>query len=304
MLRNHAVAVALLRTVLRGFRLRMRRFAAQLIAADALVFMDRPNLAVTRQLLGVPIPKPQFVPVAIPAVEARPGHRKRAPLRLVWVGRLADFKVFSLKRALRDARAAAGELGTPVVFDVIGDGPLRHVVETGAGPGPGFEVRFLGDRSPAELEAHLREHADAVFAMGTSALEAARLGIPTVLLDIAYGELPPSYTYRFLDEAQGLSLGDVIGETRRPDDGRGMAETLRQVRDDSGPLAERCLAYFRGHHELGAVAETFLDALDRTTLTWSAIQSGGFLAKPMSYRLLVAGRSWASLRRLVPQGSA
>ena len=48
--------------------------------------------------------------------------------------------------------------------------------------------------------------------MGTAALEGAKLGIPTILLDISYKSIKSEYNYRWLYERDGKTLGDNINE--------------------------------------------------------------------------------------------
>ena len=46
--------------------------------------------------------------------------------------------------------------------------------------------------------------------MGTSAIEGARLGIPTILLDYSYKSINGFYKYEFIYEKEGFSLGKKL----------------------------------------------------------------------------------------------
>ena len=63
--------------------------------------------------------------------------------------------------------------------------------------------------SSKNLEEFIREF-DLIFAMGTSALDAARVGMPVVRLDYSYKLIGSNYRYKFLHQVEGYSLGDRI----------------------------------------------------------------------------------------------
>ena len=90
---------------------------------------------------------------------------------------------------------------------VIGDGDCESIVKSFK-PRKGLEIRFLGT-IVTNLDEILLEH-DVVFAMGTSALEAAKLGIPSVLMDASYYEFPKDYRYRWLFESEEYVLGYML----------------------------------------------------------------------------------------------
>ncbi len=49
-----------------------------------------------------------------------------------------------------------------------------------------------------------------LFAMGTSTLDGAKLGIPTVRLDYSYKSIPKNYKYKFFHEVKGYSMGERV----------------------------------------------------------------------------------------------
>lgn len=61
--------------------------------------------------------------------------------------------------------------------------------------------------SSDEIKNVLSSNVDILFAMGTSLLEGASIGIPTIILDPAYEPLPKDYKYRWLHEENANSLG-------------------------------------------------------------------------------------------------
>jgi glycosyltransferase involved in cell wall biosynthesis len=291
MLRSHRAAKLLLKTVLSPFAARMKRFVTLLLEKQALVFMDFPNLETTRELLRISISDPVYLPVGIASAHRQgldsPRARSRDGLRLAWVGRLADFKVHSLARVLQDVSGAAKAERLKLRFDIIGEGDRKWVVEKTAQSSEFFEIRFLGNMSPQSLEDYLVSEVDLLFAMGTSALEAARHGVPAVLLDVSYTEIPKGYGYRFLHEVTGFSLGDVIGQTRALEEGHSIQEILSRIKEDFSSESKRALEYFNRNHDLRVISTNFLECAKNTRLRWADLKKGGFLTKPLAYRALL-----------------
>ena len=76
-----------------------------------------------------------------------------------------------------------------------------------------FRATFAGKIVGEKLESFLCDQIDVVAAMGTAALDAARLGLPTILLDAAYGRVTGDYRFKWLFETKHYSLGDVVNES-------------------------------------------------------------------------------------------
>jgi hypothetical protein len=226
-------------------------------AQRSLFFHDQPALRATETYLGIQVRDPILlpVPVPVPAAPERMGRTATDELRVTWVGRLYDFKVHILVHTLRRFRAAAAA-GRNVVFHVVGDGPKAALLGEFSAPVPGLRVVRHGDLTATDLRRLLREETDLVASMGTAALEGAALGLPVILLDLAYAAVPANYRFRWLHQAEGYELGHTItsedcgGEDTLP----GM---LAELEHDYVGLAERAFAYVREHHSMEAVSARF-----------------------------------------------
>lgn len=256
----------------------------------SLFFHDRPALLATETYLGMQVPDPILlpVPVAVPAAPERTGRTSGDELRVTWVGRLYDFKVHILVHTLRRFRAAAAAAGKTVVFHVVGGGPKAALLDEFSAPAPGLRVVRHGDLAAADLRRLLLEQTDLVASMGTAALEGAALGLPVILLDLAYAAVPADYRFRWLHRAEGYELGHTItaadcgGEDTLP----GM---LAELERDYAGLAARAFAYVREHHAMEAVAARF------ATLTAAAGLRFGDVP-PEIWRKSAARRLYENLR--------
>jgi hypothetical protein len=127
---------------------------------------------------------------------------------------------------------------------------------------------FTGAILERRLDDYLVDHLDLLVAMGASALEGARLGIPTILLDISYGRLRGDYRFRWLFESERFSLADVVGPHSYTPGNRSLEAMLTDLRTDYASLSDRAYAYCLTNHALPTVAARFEEMLLRSRFCW------------------------------------
>lgn len=260
-------------------RSKTRSILSYLLGKDALVFMDRENVRSTAALTGLEIREPRFLPVVLPRVEpaGRVNHPVPSkPLRCAWVGRIADFKWQILEHLIVRLREASTSVGA-IRFSVIGGGEFKERVQLFAGgKATGtFSVEFLPDFSPEGLAAHLRSNVDILFAMGTSALEGARLGVPVFLLDYSYKPIAGSYRFRHLFEREDNCLAEEIA-ARHLETTSSLERSIAAILADYPGYSERCRQYCEEHFGLEAVAPAFLKYCRGTQATFGEMAALGF----------------------------
>jgi hypothetical protein len=258
------------RTVLRRFTRELVSFVRGLHDAHSLVFVDGSTLRATCDSLGISIPHPQFVPTpcgispANPTVDA-PVH---TPLSAAWVGRLDDFKVPMLAYTLGALATVAETLRVPIHFTVVGDGPLANQIDDGAYTGCMFSISRAGTLAPTALDRFLSSEVDLLLAMGTSALEGAKLGVPTVLLDIAYGPVRAGYVFRWLFDSTDFGLGSLMGYRPAVPGNDSLTRIVADVLRDRRALSSRTHSYCLANHSMESVATRFLAAAVEATFSY------------------------------------
>ena len=116
----------ILATLLRSYRTKMRKLVEMMLSKESLVFMDSTNLYTTERYLGVDINNPYFLPV--PAVSAGyPVSRvqrniQNDGLRIISIGRIVDFKYYSLLYALQELDRVQPLLGHRIIITIVGTG--------------------------------------------------------------------------------------------------------------------------------------------------------------------------------------
>lgn len=143
------------------------------------VFMDTHSHEVNEELFGPGILK-SIVPICTGEPAVGPRLRSAGTAKAYWVGRITDFKTEPFI-AMTKALLRPGSPIKEVV--VIGDGAdLAKAKERLSG----LAVTWLGYVEPGNLDAELFAQADLVFGHATALLEAAKLGIPSLLIDGTY----------------------------------------------------------------------------------------------------------------------
>lgn len=103
---------------------------------------------------------------------------EKTTVRVVSVGRLVDFKTYNLGAA-RIVKACL-DRGVTVMWDIFGDGPLHGSIKAEIeAMGVASYVRLMGALDYKDFAATVAGY-DLFVGMGTAALEAAMVGVPTI----------------------------------------------------------------------------------------------------------------------------
>ena len=143
------------------------------------VFMDAHCHEVNEDLFGPDIPR-SLIPICTDVPTIGPRLRMAGTGKAYWVGRITDFKTEPFV-AMTKALLRPGSPIKEVV--VIGDGADLPAAKERLS---GLAVTWLGYVEPEKLDAELFAHADLVYGHATALLEAAKLGIPSLLVDGTY----------------------------------------------------------------------------------------------------------------------
>ena len=218
---------------------------------------------------------------------------KGAPIRITWLGRLVDFKYYILKYTLIELNKISDFIDSDIVFTVIGGGEWCARLKSEIGNLKSVTIIFVENVSPNDLDNYLNENCDLMFAMGTSALEAAKLSIPTVLLDVVYGEIKGIYPYRFLFERDGSTLGDVIdvrelnasfnnGECAY---NPSLLNILKKLQTEYDVISVKTNEYFMKNHEIEKICEVLVEKLNKSNCRYNDLKLTGCLERGFLYKL-------------------
>lgn len=275
-------------TLLAPYRARLRRLAALLLERQSLIFMDEPNRRVTAEALGLFIDHPTMVPIPAPDQPPRAPRPLGEPLAVLWIGRIVDFKRPILERALAELDRIARTSGRDILVSIIGGGEEEALLRRFAGRLRSVRIAWLGERRPDELDGMLND-TDLLLAMGTSAIEGARLGVPTLLLDFSYAPVPSDYVFSWLHRRSGFTLGDEAALHRGA--AGSMDARLAELTADPQGLSMAARAHFARFHALPVVAPTVNAAALAASCRWQDLRDGKLLGRGRLYSMLVRVRN-------------
>ena len=248
-------------------RKRIGRFLAEGARRGGVIFMDSHCHEVNESLFGPGIP-----PAIVPICTGLPEHAARSAApgsgKAYWVGRITDFKTEAFV-AMTEAILRAG-------------GPIKEVVVIGDGDGlasaqarlAGLPVRWLGYVTPAALDAELREHADLVFGHATALLEAAKLGIPSLLVDGTYERLAPQdLKAEWLHRCPPGYVGKIAAANELF--GRSVGECLAELRTDAAAIAAADHQRWAQQHHPDVVADRLAEVILRGDYTCADFLASG-----------------------------
>lgn len=111
-----------------------------------------------------------------------------------------------------------------------------------------FFLGYYGER----LRESLCEVSDLNFSMGTSALESAVAGIPTILIDATDSDYPDGYKYRWLFETDNYTLGYFLHPKSIPLPGHEMRSVIGMLLQDDirERISTKCWEYVSENHSI------------------------------------------------------
>lgn len=298
-IRHPDVNRRMLKAVFPGYRSRLVAFLRDLDEAGALLFMDGTTLDFTTRSLGLHVPGPRMLPVPVETT----GTRRRWTwggsddvIRIGSLGRLADFKMPTLLHLLERLNRWVESSATRVELHIIGDGPEAARLRASIRPHARMTFHFPGTLTGSELDDYLCARVDLLAAMGTSALQGARLGIPTILLDIAYAPLVGDHSFHWLFEAKRFTLGEIIPHRRSSRRDRGLEEMLASLKANYEELSDRTYGFCSSRHDIAVVAQDFIKSVDRTYFSWADIP-GELYSKSVPRQVYERFRTIAAVKR-------
>lgn len=251
----------------------MRMFVEKAVEKKSLFFMDQSNVDKTGKYLGLNLTNIDFLPV--PALEStiiKSHHLKsKGEINFTWVGRLCDFKSHILIYTIKKLGKLAFEKKIKMKYSVIGDGPFKREIQKLNVKNEWFSVEMLGSMHPENLDNYLLNNTDVLTGMGTSCLEGAKLGIPTILLDISYFPIQGDYKFRWLHHSINFDLAHDISQNDFAEGNSSLKDIIYDLLNNYKETSIKSLEYFRQNHEMKRVLENFICKINECDMKFSDI---------------------------------
>ena len=260
-----------------------------LYSNNALYIMDGPNLkALTEK--GWHHGEISWLPVPfVNSLNKRKYNNdiSNRPLRLTYIGRGDwDNKIYPAIKVLEDLNQISTICELHVITNEIDSFERLFSKYVSANK---IKIVYKLNLYGEELDNYLLKNSDIHIAMGTSALEGAKLGIPTILIDLSEKEFPPYYKYRWLYECEEYCLGgEIIDDVLPYCTGTSLKDKIIEISTIEGwnQIGEKCSIYANDNHSIKIFVDTLLNAAQSTTMTAQMYCNTRF-SKNMKYILPV-----------------
>lgn len=248
-----ATKKAFARNFFPAHRRRITDFLMSGARRGGVVFMDAHCHEVNEDLFGPGIPE-VLIPISTDIPTIGPRLRAAGTGKAYWVGRITDFKTESFI-AMTKALLRPGSPIKEVV--VIGDGADLAEAKVRLS---GLAVTWLGYVEPKKLDAELFARADLVYGHATALLEAAKIGIPSLLVDGTYERIAEDSL-----RAEWLHRCPVgyVGRITRADQliGRKVEQCLAEFSSSAENIADADYHRWQEAHHPDTVADKLADII-------------------------------------------
>lgn len=251
-------------------RVFLNRMVARAIGKKRLFFMNEECKSAHSAQWKTCLSNNSILMLPINQINAKWKPKDSPEVRIVSVGRLVDFKSYNLGAA-RIVKTCMNH-GIAVTWDIYGDGPLRRSIESEIKYfDVSSQVRLMGDLDYATFSLKVASY-DLFIGMGTAALEAAMVGVPTVCATVDEA----THCYGYLHNLPFGNVGERQSKTP-------MVDLTDLIKDYSSTTqAERTLLSQQSRSvALEYGMPRFAEALARMTNTSTP-------APPMLFKMIIA----------------
>lgn len=192
------------------FYYKTRKNIQNLIENNSLFFMDSSNCIFNEYIFDLKLRnKDIFLPILL---NKKNRFKSLISTKIIsgWIGRLELEKITILKYVLKQIDEYYFQKKTIGVFYIIGQGSYEKKILEYTKSFKNLDIKIIKNISGNDLDDFLIKNIDLMFSIGTSALEAGYLKIPTILLNGSNGEINFNYKFSWLFNANGYDLGELI----------------------------------------------------------------------------------------------
>lgn len=253
----------------------LKKYLKLLLDTDSICFMDKTNLEFTAKYLFSNIEKKEYLPVPAKQADIKSSKKfVKEKIHVGWVGRLCDFKSYILVYTINKLSEISKHFNnTEFVYHIVGDGPFLNYIKENIQVSDKVSVIFHGALSHDKLDDFINENLDIVTAMGTSALEGAKLGKPTILLDFSFKEIKKDYVFREICDTEGFDLAHLISNKDYEDGNTSLLKIIKNIIHNYDESSEKAKSYFMKNHNIENVKNLFMEKALQSRLVFSMIDS-------------------------------
>jgi hypothetical protein len=190
-------------------------------------------------------------------------------LNVTYIGRAVTWKVYPIQHFVRDVNKH--QLDSKIQICIITDDTKKFKELLFNNFNSNCEIVFKENLNEKEIS-NILNNSHLHIGMGTSALDGAKLGLPTILIDACYIPFPETYLYRWIFESKDLNLGQLIPKNDYfSDNTHSFLALINEIRSNNQFISKQCYDYVKENYSVQTVSEELLKLEKITTLKMSEL---------------------------------
>tara|TARA_Y100001980_G_C14555588_1_gene344481 strand:- start:5785 stop:7044 length:1260 start_codon:yes stop_codon:yes gene_type:complete len=230
----------------------------------ALFFMSQDTFDFTSRLLDLNFNNPILAPVCLNDIKSdyKNSNIINDTINILWIGRLDDFKIHILNYFIKSLNSSKFLKSYNFNFKIIGDG--KHIFSLPANKNQNLKIKHYKKIDHDELQEFIMQ-SDLFAGMGTSVLEAARYGVPSICLDFYYKKINFTYSFNWIFQKKKYDLGALIQPRQCINNTNELDIRLSELINNKENISKETKLYFKNNHSLDNYISVFEKEINSST---------------------------------------
>ena len=253
----------------------LTKFAIKKIyGKNALIFMDKTCVDEIERFYNLKLNNPTLLPIPIINCEVnrflKVEPSKEHSFQVTYIGRGVIWKYYPCLKILNDLAHLKDEKPS-IIFHIITQDIefyRNRIAEKNAELSK-IEIKYHDNLIGGKLDDFLIRNSNLHISMGTACLEGGKLGIPSLLIDASYSEMPEAYKYRWIFETENYCLGNLVNKDSANFKGESLEDIIYKLQYEkiyAENISRKCYSYVNENHSLRVITKLFLKIVEGTEL--------------------------------------
>ncbi len=246
------------KTILKRYINSLSEMINNMHAKGGLFFMSYDVFYFTSKFIDLNFDNPKLMPVCIDSSSKVVRYntiKENMTINILWIGRLGDFKIHILNYLIKSLNKSKFLEEYKINLSIIGSG--SYWIKKPSKINKNFSIIQHKNIGHNQVEVYLLQ-TDICASMGTSAIESARYGIPTIGLDFYYSKIDFNYIFKWIFKKNRYDLGSLIDSKDYEDIKHNkIDERINEVIENYSEISEKTFQYFNENHDINNFISTF-----------------------------------------------
>ena len=212
------------------------------------------------------------IPVIIPLIKNTITYNTEK-ITISYIGRSVDWKINPFIKIIKDSQKLTSKYKfeyTVVCDNII---KFKKYMSNKSIIHNNININYYENVSHKELNSILT-NSNLHISMGTSALDGAKLGVPTILIDASFEDFPTNYQYRWIYETKQLNLGEIItSKTTNYSGCHNFREILDMLENNFDTISIKCKNYVIENYSVENIVNKILNYRKTAILDFTYINN-------------------------------